>query len=58
MNTLLVDAREGKGTVGRLMQDPQMYNSLTDAANRLAAALKEAKLLLEKWKNEGLDVKF
>ncbi|MBI1371246.1 MAG: MCE family protein [Phycisphaera sp.] len=58
MNGLLADARAGKGSLGRLMQDPQMYNSLTDAANRLSDALKEAKLLLEKWKTEGLDVKF
>jgi ABC-type transporter Mla subunit MlaD len=58
MDTLLTDARTGKGTLGRVMQDPALYNNLTDAASRLNEALKQAQLLIEKWKAEGLPVQF
>ncbi|QNN23946.1 MCE family protein [Planctomycetales bacterium ZRK34] len=58
MDKLLVDARTGKGTLGRVMQDPALYNNLTDAAARLNEALKQAQLLIEKWKAEGLPVQF
>lgn len=58
MDQLLTDARTGKGTLGRVMQDPALYNNLTDAAARLNEALKQAQLLIEKWKAEGLPVQF
>jgi len=57
-NALLAAAREGEGTLGRLVADPALYHSLTDAADRLADALTEAKLLMMKWKAEGLPIKF
>lgn len=57
-DALLRQAREGEGTVGRLMSNPDLYNNLNDAAQRLQAVLREATLLLQKVKQEGLDVKF
>lgn len=56
MNRLLATARTGDGTVGRLMKDPALYESLTDSARRLEALLERAELLLEKIRAEGLDV--
>ena len=51
-------AATGKGTVGQLMSNPDLYNALTDSAVRLKAALAEVELLLRKVRDEGLDVKF
>jgi phospholipid/cholesterol/gamma-HCH transport system substrate-binding protein len=58
LDGLLTDARTGKGTVGKLVQDPALYDSLNDAAGRMGEALKEFKLLIEKWKAEGLPIQF
>jgi phospholipid/cholesterol/gamma-HCH transport system substrate-binding protein len=58
LNAALADARSGEGTVGKLIQDPALYDSLTDAAQRLSAAIKQATLLMEKWKAEGLPIQF
>ena len=40
------------------MSNPDLYNALTDSAERLKAALAEVELLLRKVRDEGLDVKF
>jgi len=58
IDELLRQAREGQGTVGRLMSNPDLYNNLNDAAQRLTSVLRQAQLLLEKVRQEGLDVKF
>ncbi len=58
LNLLLAQARTGQGTLGKLMQDPELYNAFTDAAYQLNDALKEARLLIQKWKAEGLPVQF
>lgn len=50
------DARTGEGTVGQLMSNPDLYRSLTDAAQRLRDAVAELQLLLQKIRQEGLDV--
>ncbi|MEM7626261.1 MAG: MlaD family protein [Planctomycetota bacterium] len=57
MNKLLVDARKPRGTVGKLVDDPALYDNLDDAAKRIGQAADELKLLLEKWKAEGVPVK-
>ncbi|MEM9084158.1 MAG: MlaD family protein [Planctomycetota bacterium] len=48
---------EGEGTVGQLVTNPDLYQSLDDAAKRLDAALIEAQLLMQKWKAEGLPIR-
>lgn len=57
MSQLLTDARKPKGTVGKLVEDPALYDNLDDAAKRIGQAANELKLLLEKWKAEGVPVK-
>jgi phospholipid/cholesterol/gamma-HCH transport system substrate-binding protein len=56
LNRVLLAARTGDGTIGRLMKDPALYEGLTDAAKRLDDALAKVNLLLEKIRAEGLDV--
>ena len=51
-------ARQGEGTAGKLTKDPALYDNLNDAAERLDRALKEIRMLVEKWQTEGLPVKF
>ncbi len=55
---LITEARAGEGTLGKLISDPKLYDSLTDAADRLSDALTEAKLLIEKWKAEGVPIQY
>lgn len=51
-------AHAGDGTIGRLLHDPALYHNLNDAAERLNALLIESRLLIEKWKAEGLPIQF
>lgn len=49
---------EGEGTLGQLLNNPDLYRSLDDAAQRLETALREAQLLIEKYRKEGVPVQF
>ncbi len=51
-------ATEGKGTIAQLLNNPDLYESLTDAATRLERVLIEMQLLAEKIKTEGLPVQW
>lgn len=55
---LLEAARNGDGTVGKLVKDPALYNNLNDTVNRINAAMAELKLMIEKWTKEGVPVQF
>ena len=58
LEQVLIAVRSGKGTMGRLMQDPALYEGLSDAAKRLDDALIKLNLLLDKIRAEGLGVEF
>lgn len=49
-------ATQGQGTVAQLLNNPDLYNSLYDAAIRLERALVEAQLLLQKLRAEGVRI--
>lgn len=51
-------AQDGQGTVGKMFNDPALYDNLNDATQRLQVALDEFRLLVAKWKAEGLPVQF
>lgn len=51
-------ASEGEGTVAEMLRNPDLYNSLDDAAIRLERTLVEIQLYIEKIKAEGLDIDF
>ncbi len=55
---LTEQARDGKGTIGQLMSNPDLYHSLVDSAERLKRTLGEVELLMQKIRAEGLGVKF
>lgn len=51
-------ATEGQGTVGKMLNDPALYDSLLDTTQRLGMVMDELKLLIEKWKAEGVPIQF
>jgi len=55
---LAFKASQGQGAVGKLLNDPVLYDSLNDSAERIGQAADEFRLLIEKWKAEGLPVQF
>lgn len=50
-------ATEGDGTVAQLLNNPELYRSVEDAAVRLERVLTELQLLIQKVKAEGLPLK-
>lgn len=55
---ILGQVNAGQGTVGQLVKNPDLYNALTDAARRLEKALTEAQLIIEKYRKEGIPIRF
>ncbi|WP_428386605.1 MlaD family protein [Mucisphaera sp.] len=51
---LLSRVNEGGGTVGKMLNDPALYDNLNDAAERLKAVMLEVRLLVEKIQAEGV----
>ncbi len=51
-------ARRPDGTLGKMLLDPALYDNMNDAFIRLQTAIDEMRLLIEKWKAEGLPVQF
>ncbi len=44
-------------TLGMLLSDPQLYHNLSDTSERLKLMIDEARLLIEKWKAEGVPLR-
>jgi phospholipid/cholesterol/gamma-HCH transport system substrate-binding protein len=57
VNGLVDHTKQGEGTLGKLITNPDLYNSLQDAAVRLEQALREAQLLIQKLREEGVNIK-
>lgn len=51
-------AAEGRGTVGRLLNDPQLYEDLADSAKRLSRAMEAIQAVAEKLRAEGIVIQF
>jgi phospholipid/cholesterol/gamma-HCH transport system substrate-binding protein len=50
-------ATEGTGSISLMLNNPDLYNSLTESAVRLERVLIEVQLLIEKLKAEGVQIK-
>ncbi len=53
---LVALATQGEGTIAQLLNNPDLYESMNDAAIRLERALREVQLLAEKLKAEGVTI--
>jgi ABC-type transporter Mla subunit MlaD len=49
---------EGKGTAGRLVNDSRLYDGLVDTVKSLKDTTDELNVLIQKWKEEGVDLRF
>ncbi len=58
LGTTLEAVNKGQGTVGQLVNNPDLYNALRDAAQRLDRALTAVQLLVEKYRAEGIPLRF
>lgn len=56
-NQTVDSVNAGDGSLGRLLRDPTLYNSLRDAAQRADAAIAELENLLEKFQEEGVPIR-
>lgn len=52
-----VEIEKGEGTAGKLVNDPALYENLTEAAKQLQDTLKTLQELLAKWEKEGVKMK-
>lgn len=57
MTGILERVSKGEGTVGQLVANPDLYNSIKAAADRLDLTLTEIQLLAERYRKEGLPIK-
>ena len=57
LRKVLVQATDGEGSIDRLLNDPTLYESLTDTARKLTITLEEMRQLLEKWHENGVKMK-
>src|SRR5262249_50967508 len=48
---------QGKGAAGQLINDPKLYESLVDASRELTLTIKDLKLLVKQWTDEGMYIK-
>ncbi|MGD9691607.1 MAG: MlaD family protein [Phycisphaerales bacterium] len=58
VRSMLGQVNSGQGTIGMLLKNPDLYNALTDASRRLEKALLEAQLLVEKYRKEGVPIRW
>jgi ABC-type transporter Mla subunit MlaD len=47
---------EGKGTTGKLINDPRLYDGLLDLSKSLKSTVDDLDFLLNKWKDEGVNL--
>ncbi len=57
INRMATKVEAGEGTAGKLLSDPELYNSMLDATDQLAALMVELRQLVETWRTEGVDLK-
>jgi phospholipid/cholesterol/gamma-HCH transport system substrate-binding protein len=58
MDQILARLTTGQGTLGRLLNDDQLYTDVSDAAQRLTLMLRDLQELVRRVKEEGLELRF
>jgi phospholipid/cholesterol/gamma-HCH transport system substrate-binding protein len=56
-NKVAMKIDSGKGTAGKLLNDPKLYNNLLDSTRQMTLLLKDFRDLIEFWKKRGVGVK-
>ena len=58
IDSLMAKLTTGDGTIARLMNDPKLYEEVSEAAARLAITLRDLQAIVRRVKDEGLDIRF
>lgn len=56
LNSIAYKLNEGKGTAGRLLNDPDLYEGLSDAFRQLKDVLEELHILIMQWQSKGIKI--
>ncbi len=56
LNEMLTKAQSNQGTLGKLLNDPNLYNRLVDIADQMSSLMKQGDELLRQWKDKGLQL--
>jgi phospholipid/cholesterol/gamma-HCH transport system substrate-binding protein len=57
VNTIATRIEKGQGTLGLLLNDPRLYESLTDTGKTLSLTVADLRRLIDQWEKEGLTLK-
>ena len=57
MNQLLLKLSEGQGTAGRIVNDPRLYEALTDTTENLNLAITDIREQIALWREHGITYK-
>ncbi|NBX24890.1 MAG: MCE family protein [Planctomycetes bacterium] len=58
LNQAIAKASTGQGTMGRLMNDPKLYNDLSESAQRLSQTLRDLQAMVQRIREEGVELRF
>ncbi|MEM8758371.1 MAG: MlaD family protein [Planctomycetota bacterium] len=56
LRTIAARINRGEGTLGQLATNPDLYNSMTAAIQQFQSLITEARLLVEKFRDEGIPI--
>ena len=57
LNKAAMKIDQGEGTVGKLVNDPALYNNLTEMSKGLDKLVKDLDALVKQWKDKGVEMK-
>jgi|GEM_PF-950727 len=57
INRTATELEKGDGTLGKMINDPKLYNNLVDATNQMTVVLKDFQELVQAWKQRGVEIK-
>jgi virulence factor Mce-like protein len=55
--SIATKVNDGKGTAGQFINDPKLYENLVDTSKELTLTIKDLKLLVKQWTDEGVYLK-
>ena len=57
MNQVVNEVKSGRGTIGRMIQDQRLYESLLVTSDKLQLLVMEMQDLVSQWKSDGVKFK-
>lgn len=57
INRAAARVESGEGTVGKLLNDPELYNALLQATRQMSQLMGEFRQLVEAWRKGGVEIK-